>query len=70
MQASLGRVQELLDADPVEFAAQSETPKKPSAPRSVAAKNNRKRISQLAAGDHLALPQIVWTTWTGCAGSA
>ena len=55
----LARVQELLDADPVEFArAVGEIDKALSADiRRL--QNNRKRIAQLAAGDHLALPQIV-----------
>ena len=55
----LARVQELLDADPVEFArAVGEIDKALSA-EIRRLQNNRKRISQLAAGDHLALPQIV-----------
>jgi DNA-binding transcriptional MerR regulator len=55
----LARVQELLDAGPEEFAraiAQIDTALSADIRR---LQRNRKRIAQLAAGDHLALPQIV-----------
>ena len=55
----LARVQELLDADPNEFArAVGEIDKALSA-EIRRLQSNRKRIAKLAAGDYLALPQIV-----------
>ncbi|NUU18721.1 MerR family transcriptional regulator [Cellulomonas humilata] len=55
----LARVQELLDAGPGEFARAVEEIDRALSADIRRLQRNRKRIAQLAAGDHLALPQIV-----------
>ena len=55
----LARVQELLVAGPDEFARAVEEIDKALSADIRRLQSNRKRIAKLAAGDHLALPQIV-----------
>lgn len=55
----LARVQELLVAGPDEFARAVEAIDKALSADIRRLQSNRKRIAQLAAGDHLALPQVV-----------
>jgi len=55
----LARVQELLVAGPDEFAGAVEEIDKTLSADIRRLQSNRKRIAKLAAGDHLALPQIV-----------
>jgi len=55
----LARVQELLDADPDEFARSIEDVDKQLRAEIRRLQDNRRRIAELAAGEHLALPQTV-----------
>jgi DNA-binding transcriptional MerR regulator len=55
----LGRVQELLDADPEEFAEGVQEIDKDLRAEIRRLQRNRKQIAGLAAGEHLALPQSV-----------
>ncbi|MET0780606.1 MAG: MerR family transcriptional regulator, partial [Microbacterium sp.] len=55
----LARVQELLDAGPEEFARAIEEIDQALSADIRRLQRNRTRIAKLAAGDHLALPQIV-----------
>lgn len=55
----LARVQELLDAGPDEFAAAVEQIDRALRAEIRRLQGHRKRIAELAAGDHLALPQVV-----------
>jgi DNA-binding transcriptional MerR regulator len=66
----LARVQELLDASPEEFADGVQEIDKDLRADIRRLQGTRKRLARLAAGEHLALPQSVVTTWTGCAVSA
>lgn len=55
----LARVQDLLDADPEEFAAAVEQIDRELRTEIQRLQGNRKRIAELAAGEHLALPRSV-----------
>jgi DNA-binding transcriptional MerR regulator len=55
----LARVQELLDAEPEEFAAGVQEIDKQLRTEVRRLQGNRKRIARLAAGEHLALPESV-----------
>jgi DNA-binding transcriptional MerR regulator len=55
----LARVQELLDASPEEFARSVQEIDKELRAEIARLQGNRRRIAQLAAGEHLALPQSV-----------
>ncbi|MEU6587449.1 MerR family transcriptional regulator [Nocardia sp. NPDC046763] len=55
----LARVQQLLDADPQEFAAGVEDIDKALLARVRQLQHTRKRLARLAAGEHLTLPQGV-----------
>lgn len=55
----LTRVQELLHANPEEFAQAAEEIDKMLRDEIRRLQQNRRRIARLAAGDHLALPQVV-----------
>lgn len=55
----LARVQELLDADPEDFARAVEEIDDALSADIRRLQRNRERIARLAAGDHLALPRIV-----------
>ncbi len=55
----LARVQELLDAGPEEFARAIEEIDRALSADIRRLRRNRRRIAQLVAGDHLALPQTV-----------